>query len=259
MNQSLDKSKTLNCKTPITIFSFISLVCILLSSITYFVSYTFDYVSEYDAWMYIAVFSFPSLFGILFLLADIVPCILLVLYILKFHKKCAGKMFMPIIFGAFVFSGLLVFVEIILYGFSYDIGSYIIYLSQIVFFSLATISAIKGFSKKLFPIIALCVGLVSEAYFAISFLERISAYISDSIFLYLFTTPMGRIGFISLFIALLLFVLNNNVLILPKKEKGNAEKINPEQTLKLLKEKLDIGMITEEEYQAQRADIISKL
>ena len=35
--------------------------------------------------------------------------------------------------------------------------------------------------------------------------------------------------------------------------------MNPEQALKLLKDKLDLGMITEEEYQAQRAEIISKL
>ena len=35
--------------------------------------------------------------------------------------------------------------------------------------------------------------------------------------------------------------------------------MTPEQSLRLLNDKLELGMITEEEYQAQRADIISKL
>lgn len=261
MNQVLDKSKTLKCKTPITIFSLISLVCILLSRITYFVTYTGDYVD--GEWVYESIVRFPTLFEILFLLADIVPCILLVLYILKFHKEFKAKIFMPIIFGAFVFSGLLIIAKSIVYRFPYDIMSYIIYLAQIIVFSLATISALKGFSKKLFPVISLCVGLVIEAYFALNFFKNISWYIEDSMFLYLFTNPMGRIGFISLFIALLLFVLNNKILpiltVSPEKEKKNAKKMNPEQALRLLKDKLDLGMITEEEYQTQRAEIISKL
>ncbi len=42
-------------------------------------------------------------------------------------------------------------------------------------------------------------------------------------------------------------------------EKKIAEKLSPEQALRLLNDKLDFGMITEEEYQAQRNEIISKL
>ena len=79
-------------------------------------------------------------------------------------------------------------------------------------------------------------------------------------YLYLFTKPMGIIGTAALYIALLLFGLNNRIPALvylsPKKKK---EKMTPEQSLRLLKDKLDFGMITEEEYQAQRAEIISKL
>ena len=82
-------------------------------------------------------------------------------------------------------------------------------------------------------------------------------------YLYLFTSPMSVIGSSTLYIALLLFALKNKIpsvlALSPEKEKARAEKMNPEQTLKLLKDKLDLDMITEEEYQAQRADIISKL
>ena len=253
MNQVLDKSKTLKCKTPITFFSLISLVCILLSCIRHFVIYTSDYVD--DELVYESIVRFPTLLEILFLLANIVPCILLVLYILKLHKEFKAKIFMPIIFGAFVFSDLLIVVESIVcqffYGASYDIISYIIYSARIITFSLATISALKGFSKKLFPVIALCVGLVTEAYYVLNFFDTITWYVEHYMFLYLFTKPMATIGFVSLFIALLLFVLNNKILPILT--------VSPEQALRLLKDKLDLGMITEEEYQAKRKEIISNL
>ena len=41
--------------------------------------------------------------------------------------------------------------------------------------------------------------------------------------------------------------------------KSKAEKISTEQELKILKDKVDFGIITKEEYQAQRAEIIKKL
>ena len=45
----------------------------------------------------------------------------------------------------------------------------------------------------------------------------------------------------------------------PEEEKKNAKKMDPEQALIILKDKFELGMITEEEYQTQRAKIISKL
>jgi hypothetical protein len=74
---------------------------------------------------------------------------------------------------------------------------------------------------------------------------------------------MGIIGTAALYIALLLFGLNNRIPALvslsPEKERQKTEKMTPEQSLRFLKDKLDLGMITEEEYQTQRAEIISKL
>ena len=264
MNPSFDQSKSLNCKTPIKLFSLIALVCTALSCITYFVTWSRVYVN--GEYIYEYIIYFPSLFQILYLLAEIVPSILLVLYIVKFHKEFKAKIFMPIIFGTFVFQGLLIIVERGVYNYSsgiilYDMISYIIYLAQIITFSLATISALKGFPKKLFPIIATSVGLISEAYFLLYFFEDIPWYLENSLFLYLFTRPMEFVGFVSLFIALLLFVRNNKILpvIKTSPEKKNAEKTNPEQALRLLKDKLDLGIITQEEYQTQRADIIENL
>ena len=170
---------------------------------------------------------------------------------------------MPIIFVTFVFEVLLIIAESIVYHFNYDMTLYIIYFAQFITFSLATLSALKGFSKKHFPIIALSVGLVTQAYNVFNFIKAITGYVEDSMYFYLFTRPMRIIGFTSLFIALLLFVLNNKTLpisnISSKTEKINVDKMNPEQALRLLNNKLNQGMITEEEYQVQRAEIISKL
>ena len=93
--------------------------------------------------------------------------------------------------------------------------------------------------------------------------NAIEWYLEEGLYLYLFTWPICVLGTIAFYIALLLFALKNRIPAIisasPEKEKKNAEKMNPEQALRVLKDKLDFGMITEEEYQAQRAEIISKL
>ncbi|MBQ3201545.1 MAG: hypothetical protein IJB22_06455, partial [Clostridia bacterium] len=109
--------------------------------------------------------------------------------------------------------------------------------------------------------IAVGCGVLSEFVSLILFISSISRYIEDGLYLYLFTWPLTIIGSVALYIALLLFCLNNKmstVAIKVKREKS-TEKMTPEQLLKYLKEQLDLDMITEEEYQAQRAEIISKL
>ena len=59
-------------------------------------------------------------------------------------------------------------------------------------------------------------------------------------------------------IAMLLFALKNSMSLMTENPKIN-NKMSPEQSLLFLKEQLELGMITEEDYQAQRNDIISKL
>ena len=133
----------------------------------------------------------------------------------------------------------------------------------IVAFGLATFSALKGFNKKVFLIIAMVVGLLVEALSILNIFNAIEWYLEEGLYLYLFTWHIGVLGTIAFYIALLLFALKNRIPAIisasPEKEKKNAEKMNPEQALRVLKDKLDFGMITEEEYQAQRAEIISKL
>lgn len=262
-NIVVKKNKSLKCGSEIKVLSIISLICTILSCISYFFYYDSD--SDYINGELVDIgltFMFPHMFGLISLLLTIAPIILLVLYIFKFHSKLKATVLVPIIFGIFGLNTIFNF----WFGYGYH-GYFLFYcilnLAIIVCSVLAVISALKGFNKKIFIIIAMAVCLLYEALSFISVFSSMYYDIEKSRYLYLFTSPMSIIGSITLYVALLLFALKNKIpsvlALSPEKEKARAEKMNPEQALKLLKDKLDLDMITEEEYQAQRADIISKL
>ena len=148
-------------------------------------------------------------------------------------------------------------------GYRSPIIDIIFYLAIAISFGLATYSSLKRFNKKIFLIIATSIGLLIEALSIIDYLKSFRWFLENELYLYLFTWIIGIAGTIALYIALLLFGLKNRIPAIvstsPEKEKKKAENLTPEQALRMLKDKLNFGMITEEEYQAQRADIISKL
>lgn len=267
------KNNSLKCGSEIKVLSIISLICTILSCISYFFYYDFDYIN--GEWVDFGLtFTFLDMFDLISLLLTITPIILLVLYIFMFHSKLKATVLVPIIFGIFGLNSIfnLLFgyrYSSLLFGYRYSryvvpYGIYrILALVILVCSVLAVKSALKGFNKKIFIIIAMAVCLLYEALSIIGFFSIMYYYIEESEYLYLFTSPMSIIGSITLYVALLLFALKNKIpsvlALSPEKERARAEKMNPEQALKLLKYKLDLGMITEEEYQAQRAEIISKL
>ena len=258
------KNKSFKCGSAIKVLSIIALICTILNRISYFF-----YYDDFRL-----TFRFPNIYSLISVLLTITPVILLVLYIFKFHSKLKATVLVPIIF---VFFGLESIFNL-MYGIRYDRFGYDLFdfrLSEIghifdwailVCSILTVISALKGFNKKAFIIISMPICLLYEIIPLIILSESFQImkyYINSSRYLYVFTSPMRIIGAISLYSALLLFGLKNKIppvlTLLPKKEKARVEKMKPEQALKLLKEKLDLDMITEEEYQAQRAEIISKL
>lgn len=254
-------NRKIKCNSPITILGFISLICTVFSCITYFLYYDYNYVKGGNSYYELA-FDFPSIISILFLLLDLAPCVLLLLYIMKFHGQYKGTVLYPIVCGLIAGYPLLYTIwNVVRYGLYW---LYIlISLPIIVPFTLLTINATKGLNKKVYTIVATSIGLVLQLLFVISIFNSMDWYIEYEMYLYLFTNLMGIIGTAALYIALLLFGLNNRIPALvslsPEKERQKTEKMTPEQSLRFLKDKLDLGMITEEEYQAQRADIISKL
>lgn len=255
-------NRKIKCNSPITILGFISLICTVFSCITYFLYYDYNYVKGGNSYYELA-FDFPSIISILFLLLDLAPCVLLLLYIMKFHGQYKGTVLYPIVCGLIAGYPLLSTILNVVRGYGLYWQDILISLAIIVPFTLLTINATKGLNKKVYTIVATSIGLVLQLLYVISIFNSMDWYIEYEMYLYLFTNPMGIIGTAALYIALLLFGLNNRIPALvslsPEKERQKTEKMTPEQSLRFLKDKLDLGMITEEEYQAQRADIISKL
>lgn len=130
---------------------------------------------------------------------------------------------------------------------------------MVVVFVLATISVLKGLHKKIYVILALSIGIILKFVNLVGYLFSIGDLIKGGMYLYILTNPLGIIAEGILYLTLLVFFRNNktpNVF----QNTFKKEKIStPEQELRALKERLEIGVIGEEEYQVQRAEIISKL
>ena len=254
MNQTaFERQRVLKGRTPITVLALIALLCTVLSSITYFAFYSNDELT----------FEFPSFLSLISLALTLAPKVLLILYAVKFFKEFKATIVVPIIFGCIAASPLLSFINTFVFGYGLNGINLIMNLITMVTFTLATISALKGLSNKVFIIIPTALDLALSALSLISLFSTFELYARWGYTLYLFTQPVSIIASVTFNIALLLFGLKNRIpaiiSVSPEKEKKNAEKMTPEQSLRLLKDKLDLGMITEEEYQSQRAEIIAKL
>ena len=101
--------------------------------------------------------------------------------------------------------------------------------------------------------------ICSLATSTLSLVSNILTYSSIGWPLYIYQSLISCIGSIAL-TAMIFFGL------LPQKSSNNSvssapavSTLNTDKALKLLNDKLELGIITEEEYQAQRAEIIDKL
>ena len=257
MNQTiLDTPVILRYKEQILALSIVALIFKALSCISFFVTYTGSWKEGYEL-----SFQFPAILQLFSLVLGVLPYILLVLYIQKFHNEFRATIIVPIIFASIAALPLLSIINNIIYGYAFS--GIIMNLITPIAFALATISALKGLSNKTFIIIPTVAGLALNLLSLIGTFSNFSYYISFGMFLYVFTVPASIICASALYVALLIFGLKNRIptilSVSPEEEKKNAEKLSPEQALRILKDKLELGMITEEDYQAQRADIISKL
>lgn len=271
MNQtSLEQQYTLKYKKPIILLSILSLGFTILGQIWRFIAP----VSLWDGYN----FRSPVVAELIFVVLDIAPCVLLAIYVLKSYKEFKTTKLIPIILGIEAVCKLYIFligvnahpVDLIfvLYG-VYSINlftSSVLYISNILIFitfSLATIEALKKSSKKVFLIVATIAGLITEFGYLIHYSKDIFWFARGSSPYYILPSILGAtsvLGAITFYVALLLLVAGNRVpSIIPIFSEKKMKKMSPEQKLKYLKNKFERGLITEEEYQAQRTEIISKL
>ena len=233
MNNSFDeKNKSLNCGFTIKVLSIIALICDVISLI----SFRFDIGLMY--------FRF-SLAGTLLNLA---PFVLAVLYFFKPYNAFNARFSLLFVFLLLPFNLCKSLIDFT----PYELVS-IGFILMLVPFTLSIIGMLTDFKKNTFIRIAMLIYLLFEAFFLVNLFLRREFLIFES--------PISLIGDTLLYITLLLFATKNRIpkLISVSAKKKNAESTNPEQALKVLKYKLDFGMITDEEYQAQRVESISKL
>ena len=218
---------------PIIVLSWASLVLIALSCIMYFVFFDF----------------YGFLVNFIRMLFLLPPYILFTIYLTKFYKELKYPVMLPVTIG------LLALYPLVSFIFPFVGRGSIVNLLFIISSILAIISTLKGISKKLYIIVAMSLGILRE----IAAIEMIIGWYGAGS--HLFPCVCEILGSISIYVALLLFGIKNKIptILVGTYRKKNDEKYSPEQSLKLLKDKLELGMITEEEYQTQRAEIISKL
>lgn len=253
------RDRPLNCATAIMALLPISVIFTVFGQASSFFYYDSTKVGKER--VYELSFSVPDIGDIVYLLLSIAPVILFALYIFRFYSKGKATIIVPIVFG-------LLAVESIVPCFFYDSDVIIAQLLLaclllVMPYTLALISALKGFYKKRYVIIAMSICLLLKVIELMNFFSSSHYYIEKSMWMYLFVIPMHIFGTCAFCFAMLLFALKNRIPYLlalsPEKEKAKIGKMRPEQALELLNYKLEANMITQEDYQAQRADIISKL
>lgn len=256
-----EHNKKLKAQKTITILIIISLILTTICSLTVFTYFTSS--GNEGVWEFHFSLFRKGIVGAVFSLLEyfisVAPILLFATYIFKYYKRFLAAGTLPIVLVLIAFDPLLSFIGNFALGYGFPtVLDLLVNILIVVSFTLAAVNSLKGLSKKVYIVVAISCGLLGEAISFISFIRAAGVHISEGLYLYLFTWPLSIIGISALYIAILLFALKNNIPA-TKKEEKSTDKMSPEQSLRYLKERLDLGMITEEEYQAQRAEIISKL
>ncbi len=250
--------KNIKLKRQIIILSIISLACKIIGQ--FMMSLQAEY---WNSGIYFVGYGHGG-FQILINIIVLSPYILFLIYIIKLHNH-------PQI--ALIFASVLIFSKAftLIINFA-DTPSEFIFLELIRYFilnipgvvasCLIVISAINGFDKKWYIVTAVIIRFVLSGISLLSLSFNLAVFYED-LPLYIVPQLMFLSGAVTFNAALLLFGLNNRIIPMvsrsPAKERARIAKMPPEQALVYLNEKLDLGLVTEEEYQAQRAEAISRL
>ena len=267
------KDKTMKCKMPILILSIVALV---FSVIGYSELFVYARGSVYNEKPLVWEVHFPDILSLLVALLVIASCVLLVLYMVGEGKK-KFDILMPLSLGATALSLLLSLVVYLvniskqieqasMYIFaeepSISVVYILFYLLAAIAFGVMTFFALKGIKNSIFIIISAVLGFLTVVYGAYNIFLDMDLYLwfFPSC---IFTDIALLIGFAAFCTTFLLYGLNNGFSAIigasAKAPQTDAPAFDPEQELLALKEKLDLGMITEEEYKTQRSEIINRL
>lgn len=234
----------------IKILSVVSLACMVIGTITT-IFYKYSLHSDY---------SFSSLLEIIQIIVRTAPSIVFLIYIFIFHKKLKTKFMVLLLFSTYIIKYCVGICRSFFIYFSQN--STVIAIVPVTTFFLCIslpcvpfISVFNGFDKKkpfvIFMSVILSLSVIS---LLLSFVQ-----VTDPI-MYICTEHLLYIGDIALYIAFLIFGANNRIpAIWKSKKRVNRTDFDYEKELLGLKDSLDIGIITQEEYDARCTEIIDKL
>lgn len=232
-------------------FSLIAIMFAILGCLSIFVGY-----DEYDD----AFFRFPNLKNFVYILMTLTPGALWLIYLLNFFEKLKHSVLVAIVFSIFTIGGLYTISD---FSFAFaPVFRLLFNVSAIVIAVFAIKSALKGLWNKTPIKVAMIFRILLEVLFLIIYCEDFS-YFVRSRWLYLFSFLFGSLGNIGLSLALLLFSLKTKIpVVITERKKISAQNSSidtAEYNLKDLQNKLDFGMISEQEYEEARKEIIRNL
>jgi len=214
-------------------------------------------LSEWD----ISAILAESIIPFVFLLA---PMILLFVYLTRFHQNHAAPILVPVIFALTalnLFTGHYFPPISIFFGF----GTFVMRLLTLPFFVVSIVSSLKGLHKKKISMKKILICILFEMLSIIMLFVEMPDYIRARMYLPLAADALEIFGAISFFIVFLRFIKNNTIPVIlkpPRDDESEAIGLSSEDAaarLTLLKEKLELDIITQDEYDLQRAKILRQL
>ena len=269
----LQTRNPLRLRIPIIIFSLHALYFSLIQFAVLILRDDHNYIYSYGGWK--IEFGFPSnlsdLLWCTVYIVPCIPCILLATYVLFLYTKPKSSIVISTVFFLIAFIPIYEYIIEVIdylvsgYGMPRIITpNFIIFdLPYIVAFVLTGLSVLKGLRSKVLPLTAIIVGFISEIYYFPNTIISFRHNFELGYYLYATYVISRCLTTFLLLVALLLFVLRNRVVPIfthqHKKQLNKISKMTPEHALKALKENFELGIISEEEYQTRRTEILEKL
>ena len=269
----LQTRNPLRLRIPIIIFSLHALYFSLIQFAYLFLRDYNNNNSNYGKWK--VVFDFPtSLLDLLWMLIYIIPCIpciLLAAYVLFLYKNPKSSVILSTVFFLIAFEPVYEYIVNAIYSllFGYRMPGIfsrdfiLFYFPLMLSFTFTGISTLKGLRRKFIPMTAITIGFIYVINWFVYQTSFIEYCIKKEQYLYITSELSIPLGTFLLLVALLLFVLRNRVVPIfthqHKKQLKKISKMTPEHALKALKENFELGIISEEEYQNRRTEILEKL
>lgn len=239
LQSTMGGKPVIKLQIPITVLAVIALPCYF---IMIFMSFSFENGLEWET-----SFGWEMVCSILI---GIIPIILLILYVVFFYRNPNFSFTVPLIFG-FQLLASIVFAVMVITSYP-GVGNVIISTVQMLLYVCMFIGALGGFKIKLLLIIPIVINMIVLLYNKIGSVMDIDFSNIESVIY----TLANVLGILCFNLALILFVSKNRI-IMNHSAKDSEQTV--EQALLSLRSEYEDGLISQEEYDVRRGEIIKKL